>query len=350
MANRNYYRVVLSNDYLGLTKEISAPTRNELSIKIENQERIWNEKIQREKIKQNREEMKAKAEELTKIDKERINIYSNIINMISVTNSINYYNSLIDESNFMDFLSKLSIPTFENISKEINVPKRNILELFSAKKKGIRIRKEKEAKKLYDERVEEYNINLEKEKKDYEIAKKEFLEKQKRNNELVEINREKYNKYDEKQIQKYFEFVIKNSKMPDEFTKEFELQYTQENKTLIVSYFLPNSEIVPRVVQHKYVSTRNEIDVISLTDKKFEKFYNDIIFMSCLKTIKEIILSDDMNNIDNIVYNGWVKYIDKSTGKYAESCIITLETSKIKFSEINLKNVDYKRFKGYFCS
>ena len=155
MANRNYYRVVLSNDYLGLTKEISAPTRNELSIKIENQERIWNEKIQREKIKQNREEMKAKAEELTKIDKERINIYSNIINMISVTNSINYYNSLIDESNFMDFLSKLSIPTFENISKEINVPKRNILELFSAKKKGIRIRKEKEAKKLYDERVEE---------------------------------------------------------------------------------------------------------------------------------------------------------------------------------------------------
>ena len=89
MANRNYYRVVLSNDYLGLTKEISAPTRNELSIKIENQERIWNEKIQREKIKQNREEMKAKAEELTKIDKESINIYSNIINMISVTNSIN---------------------------------------------------------------------------------------------------------------------------------------------------------------------------------------------------------------------------------------------------------------------
>lgn len=353
MANRNYYRVVLSNDYLGLTKEISAPTRNELSIKIENQERIWNEKIQREKIKQNREEMKAKAEELTKIDKESINIYSNIINMISVTNSINYYNSLIDESNFMDFLSKLSIPTLENISQEINVPKRNILELFSAKKKGIRIRKEKEAKKLYDERVEEYNINLEKEKKDYEIAKKEFLEKQKRNNELVEINRERYNKYDEKQIQKYFEFVIKNSKMPDEFTKEFELQYTQENKTLIVSYFLPNSEIVPRVVQHKYVSTRNEIDVISLTDKKFEKFYNDIIFMSCLKTIKEIILSDDMNNIDNIVYNGWVKYIDKSTGKYAESCIITLETSKIKFSEINLKNVDYKEcikgLKGIFA-
>lgn len=86
--------------------------------------------------------------------------------------------------------------------------------------------------------------------------------------------------------------------MPDEFTKEFELQYTQENKTLIVSYFLPNSEIVPRVVQHKYVSTRNEIDVISLTDKKFEKFYNDIIFMSCLKTM--IVPYDKMKKCCNM--------------------------------------------------
>lgn len=36
-------------------------------------------------------------------------------------------------------------------------------------------------------------------------------------------------------------------------------------------------------IQHKYVSTRNEIDEIKLPDKKFEKFYNDIIFMCCLR-------------------------------------------------------------------
>ena len=42
MANRNYYRVVLSNDFLGLSKEISAPTRYELDRKVENQKRIWN--------------------------------------------------------------------------------------------------------------------------------------------------------------------------------------------------------------------------------------------------------------------------------------------------------------------
>lgn len=30
MAYRNYYRVVLSNDFLGVSKEISAPTRYDL--------------------------------------------------------------------------------------------------------------------------------------------------------------------------------------------------------------------------------------------------------------------------------------------------------------------------------
>ena len=51
MAYKNNYRVVLTNDFLGLSKKLSAPTRHELNIKIENQKRIWNEKINRELTK-----------------------------------------------------------------------------------------------------------------------------------------------------------------------------------------------------------------------------------------------------------------------------------------------------------
>ena len=41
MSNRNFYRVVLSNDFLGVSKEISAPNRYELDRRVENQKRIW---------------------------------------------------------------------------------------------------------------------------------------------------------------------------------------------------------------------------------------------------------------------------------------------------------------------
>ena len=72
MSYRNYYRVVLSNEFLGVSKEISAPTRYELDAKVENQKRIWNERVQRELTRQNKEEMKRKADQLTKSDNKKI--------------------------------------------------------------------------------------------------------------------------------------------------------------------------------------------------------------------------------------------------------------------------------------
>ena len=36
MSYINYYRVVISNDFLGVSKEISAPNRYELERKVEN--------------------------------------------------------------------------------------------------------------------------------------------------------------------------------------------------------------------------------------------------------------------------------------------------------------------------
>lgn len=75
--------------------------------------------------------------------------------------------------------------------------------------------------------------------------------------------------------------------------------------------------------------------------------------MFCLRTISEVLSSDDSDNIDNIVYNGYIRYVDKSTGKDAESCIITIETTKEKFLNINLDNIVCKEcikgLKGIFA-
>lgn len=353
MASRNYFRVILSNDFLGVSKEISAPTRYELDRKVENQKRIWDEKVQRELVRQNKEQMKAKAEKLTKIDENKIDEYKNIAKKVSLQTYSKYYKSLIDKSTYKKFVSVLTIPTMEQINEETQVPKKSLFEIFSKKKKEIRLEKEEEAKNLYNKRVNEYREKLSKEEEKYKLDKQKFLEEQKNKNNLVESNKEKFVNHNPEQIEKYFEYVLEKSSFPNGFVKDFELQYIPETKNLIISYYLPNSEIVPRTIQHKYVSTRNEIDIITLTDKKFEKFYNDVVYMCCLKTIKEVFESDELNHIENIVYNGWIKYIDKSTGQDAESCIITVETSKEKFSNINLENVDYKEcikgLKGIFA-
>lgn len=315
MAYRNFYRVVLSNEFLGVSKEISAPTRYELDAKVENQKRIWDERVKRELTRQNREEMKRKADQLTRSDNKKIEEYKNIIKKKNIQTSKKYYDGLIDRTKYEEFKTDLKKSTIEEVKKDLNVPNKSWLEIFSSKKKNYRMEMEEKADKELIKRDEEYDNKLKEEQSNYQNKKEKFLKNQDEKNKKIEEDRNKYIQGDIQQIENYFEYVIENIYMPSEVIKDYEIQYLKEHKTLIVSYYLPNADTVPRTIQHKYISTRNEIDKIVLTDKKFEKFYNDIVYMCCLKTINDVFNSDDNNNIDNIVYNGWIKYIDKSTGK-----------------------------------
>ena len=65
MSNRNFYRVVISSDFLGISKEISASSRYELDRRVANQRRIWQERVNRELVKQNKDQMKRKADRMT---------------------------------------------------------------------------------------------------------------------------------------------------------------------------------------------------------------------------------------------------------------------------------------------
>ena len=178
MAYRNYYRVVLSNDFLGVSKEISAPTRYELDAKVENQKRIWDERVKREIAKQNKEEMKRKAEQLTKNDEKKIESYKNIINKRNIQKSKKYYDSLIDKSEFRKFESKLKRDTIEEIKEELNVPKKSWIEIFSTNRKNFRIKKEEEANAELLKRNDEYNKKLKEEREEYDRQKEKFLKEQ----------------------------------------------------------------------------------------------------------------------------------------------------------------------------
>lgn len=353
MAYRNFYRVIISNDYLGISKEISAPNRYELERKIENQKRIWNERVQRELIKQTKDEMKQTAEKMTALDQKIINYYENIIKNINIKTSDEYYNSMVKNEKYKKFSTDLKAPSIEEVYEDLKVPKKSFLEKIFKSKMEKRKQKEAEAEQAFLLRTNYYNKKLKEQQEKYENDKNSFYAEQENHNKNVYELRKKFDDQDIEQIEKYYEYVLESSDYPEDFTKDYEIQYIKDRKLMVISYYLPNEETIPRIIQHKFVSTRNEIDEIKLTDKKFEKFYNDIIYMCSLRTIKEIFESDDSNYIDEIVFNGWIKYVDKSTGNNAESCILTLDVNKDKFNEINLDSVDYKScikgLKGIFA-
>lgn len=345
--------IILHDGRLGKQKTITADDEIQLAIKIEHQKDIWREEYRRNFERREKIEGRKFAEETTEKDKKIIEKYKSILDEVQTQDYKKYYDSFLEDKKFPSFRTNLEEPVFADIMEEVGVPAESFWERIFKSLTERRLQKEEEATTLYNERTKSYQKELKRHKKKYEEAKAEFVNEQNAHNKAIRERKKKFEENDPYEVETFFGYVLSESKYPDDFKKDFELQYNKENKILIVSYYLPNEEQVPRITQHKFVATRMEIDEIKMKDKPFETFYNDVFFMCCLRTLKEIFSSDELNQIGAIVYNGWVKYIDKSTGQNAESCVITLEVNKEDFNKINLKNVDHKEcvkgLKGIFA-
>jgi restriction system protein len=66
--------------------------------------------------------------------------------------------------------------------------------------------------------------------------------------------------------------------------------------------------------------------------------------------LHELFKADVVKALDAISFNGWVKSIDKTTGKEANACVLSVQVKKEDFHSRNLENVDpktcFKNLKG----
>ncbi|MDV6342294.1 restriction endonuclease [Nitrosomonas sp. Is24] len=184
----------------------------------------------------------------------------------------------------------------------------------------------------------------------WQAEEQEFLAKQKETNEAIEKRKEQYLGKDPDAIFDYCELVLSNSKYPDYFPKEFDLDYNTETKILIVEYSLPSIDVMPTVKEVKYIQSRDELAESHLPESILNKIYDSLVYQIALRTIHELYESDVVNALDSIVFNGWVESIDKATGKQVKACILSVQANRAEFSSINLANVDpklcFKTLKG----
>ena len=174
-----------------------------------------------------------------------------------------------------------------------------------------------------------------------------FYQERKKINELIDIFKIKYSNLETEAIEQYCNLVLSNSIYPSSFPQSFELEYSKNNKSLIVDYRLPTLEDLPKVKEVKFFKSKKEIKEIPLSQSEINKLFDSSIYQICLRTIHELIEADSVNAIDMVTFNGFVKFINKANGKEENSCIISLQVSKEEFISINLSRVEPKDcFKG----
>ena len=78
--------------------------------------------------------------------------------------------------------------------------------------------------------------------------------------------------------------------------------------------------------------TKNEIKVITMSEKERNSIYNQVVFSIALNSISNVFNQDIHNNIDTIVFNGYIKDIDSSTGQDINPYIISVMVDKNIFN------------------
>ena len=180
----------------------------------------------------------------------------------------------------------------------------------------------------------------------------ESLEKdRKKINELIKEKKEEeyFSKLPSATIE-YCDMVLANSRYPDTFPQEFDIDFNSQNGILVVEYQLPAPEHLPTVKETKYIQSKDEFKEVYISESAQRKLYDKLLYQIALRTIHELYEADVIAALKSIVFNGWVRSVDKRIGKETNSCILSVQANREEFLSINLKLVDpkecFKQLKG----
>lgn len=181
----------------------------------------------------------------------------------------------------------------------------------------------------------------------WERDKNIYLANRAAHNESVDHFKSNYENGSKEAIEEYCEMVLNNSVYPDFLSKDFEIEYNSINKTLIIEYQLPSIDNFPKVKEYRFITSKNEIREIELSQTELNRIYDKALYDIVLRTIHEVFEADIANHLEAVVLNGWVNRIDRSTGNAVNACIVSIHVQKECFLAITLQNVDSKEcFKG----
>lgn len=360
----NKYRVIRGKDYYIVQQKAEMQKRQWDEMWERKQEQL-RKKQERERAAKEKQQKKELAEKLTSEALEQLEIIENTLSHTLNVNDKIDWEELKDISEFPvpepKKPTEMEIPKKPSLSDAIYQPKFSLIDkLFPSKKQ----KKIDTLNKLYEfdlenwekerERILNFNSEMqeeyEKEFAKWNEEKEKFLEAQLENNKKVDELKESYLNGTPSAIIEYCDLVLSKSEYPDNFPQEFEIDFNENTKTLIVEYLLPAPDHLPTLKEVKYIQSRDEFKEVHISDTAKRKLYDSVIYQITLRTIHELFEADDIDAIKSIVFNGWVRSIDKATGNEVEACILSIQTNKKEFEEINLANVDpklcFKNLKG----
>lgn len=112
--------------------------------------------------------------------------------------------------------------------------------------------------------------------------------------------------------------------------------YAPEQRQLVVEFELPRQTVVPTASVYRYVKSRNEIVPQPRKEAEVKAIYGRLVARTALRILDQSFRTTPPQLVDTVVFNGHVSAKDRATGKSIRPCLISVETSRDKFDELEL--------------
>ncbi|WP_374564435.1 restriction endonuclease [Ideonella sp.] len=206
------------------------------------------------------------------------------------------------------------------------------------------------AMRAFNEALDRQKAALAIEVQEWEQRRSTYLEQQALAHKAVDEQRAAYLSKNADAVIAYCDLVLSNSRYPDYFPQEFDLDFDPASGNLIVDYVLPSPDDMPTLKSVKYVATRDEFEEQHVTEAQLSRTYDEALYQVALRTIHELYEADAAGALQSIVFNGIVTSIDRGKGKQVTACVLSLRAGREEFAAIDLAKVDpkacFKSLKG----
>jgi len=140
----------------------------------------------------------------------------------------------------------------------------------------------------------------------------------------------------------YCSMVLERSHYPDGFPQDFRLAYMPDPKELVIDYELPTLQVIPNVVEYRYVKSKDAIEEKARKVSEIKDLYQEIVAGVALRTIYEVLNADEADVVAVVVFNGFVNTVDPATGKDIKPYLISVRVTKERFIDLQLSRIDKK--------
>lgn len=185
---------------------------------------------------------------------------------------------------------------------------------------------------------------------DQEKQRQAFLDEQAERNAKVDQLRSMLTEGDAEAVIEHASLVLDKSDYDDLFEKSFVLQYHPDERLLLVAFDLPGPDDLPTLKSVKFVRATGELKETHISAREKSANFETAAYQICLRTIHELFEADEFENLDRILFNGYVNFIDRRTGQEARSCLLSVLVARAEFEKIDLARVDpktcFKSLKG----